>query len=246
MRGRHPLCAGILAGTLTFLTSLPLGLAQPVAQPVAPWEVALRLAAPSDAAWRRQAMALLSVALRVRTAVEAAEGVTPAEVSPGSLFDTPFLVWSGRDAITLDADARAALGDFLGHGGLLLVDGDPTRDRAFLQSVEEVLETVLPTVDSPAPALRPVADDDVLLRTFYLLPGGGVRSPGDLRAARAGTRIAVVESRADLLGALATGAAPERERATRFLVNTVMYALCLDYKSDQVHAPFLMRRRAGP
>ena len=26
---------------------------------------------------------------------------------------------------------------------------------------------------------------------------------------------------------------------------TAMYALCLDYKDDQVHAPFIMRRRAG-
>jgi hypothetical protein len=24
-----------------------------------------------------------------------------------------------------------------------------------------------------------------------------------------------------------------------------MYALCLDYKDDQVHAPFILRRRAG-
>jgi hypothetical protein len=26
-------------------------------------------------------------------------------------------------------------------------------------------------------------------------------------------------------------------------VNLVMYALCLDYKTDQVHVPFIMRRR---
>ena len=27
--------------------------------------------------------------------------------------------------------------------------------------------------------------------------------------------------------------------------NLVLYALCLDYKDDQVHAPFIMRRWAG-
>jgi hypothetical protein len=26
-------------------------------------------------------------------------------------------------------------------------------------------------------------------------------------------------------------------------VNLVMYALCLDYKADQVHVPFIMKRR---
>jgi hypothetical protein len=28
-------------------------------------------------------------------------------------------------------------------------------------------------------------------------------------------------------------------------VNLAMYVLCSDYKDDQVHAPWLMRRRAG-
>jgi hypothetical protein len=36
----------------------------------------------------------------------------------------------------------------------------------------------------------------------------------------------------------------QRERAIRLAVNVSMYALCSNYKDDQVHAPFLMRRRA--
>ena len=60
----------------------------------------------------------------------------------------------------------------------------------------------------------------------------------------------------DLLGALArdedgTYALPteptsfeQRQYAIRFAVNIAMYVLCSDYKDDQVHAPFLMRRRA--
>lgn len=39
------------------------------------------------------------------------------------------------------------------------------------------------------------------------------------------------------------GGEPQREQAFRLGVNLVMYALCLDYKSDQVHVPFIMRRR---
>ena len=41
------------------------------------------------------------------------------------------------------------------------------------------------------------------------------------------------------------GGDAQREQAFRFAVNLVMYALCLDYKDDQVHAPFIMRRRGG-
>jgi len=38
----------------------------------------------------------------------------------------------------------------------------------------------------------------------------------------------------------------QREQAIRLSVNIVLYALCLDYKDDQVHAPFIMRRRGNP
>jgi hypothetical protein len=39
------------------------------------------------------------------------------------------------------------------------------------------------------------------------------------------------------------GGEKQRELAFRLGVNLVMYALCLDYKSDQVHVPFIMKRR---
>ena len=44
---------------------------------------------------------------------------------------------------------------------------------------------------------------------------------------------------------IAPGGEHQRELAIRLGVNVVMYALCLDYKDDQVHAPFIMRRRGG-
>jgi hypothetical protein len=39
------------------------------------------------------------------------------------------------------------------------------------------------------------------------------------------------------------GGERQREMAYRLGVNLVMYALCLDYKSDQVHVEYLMRKR---
>jgi hypothetical protein len=66
----------------------------------------------------------------------------------------------------------------------------------------------------------------------------------------------VIFSSHDLGGALARGPSgvweqpvvpggdAQRERAIRLAVNIAMYVLCSNYKDDQVHAPFIMRRRA--
>ena len=39
------------------------------------------------------------------------------------------------------------------------------------------------------------------------------------------------------------GGEAQRERAVRLRINPLMYALCTDYKADQVHIPFLLKRR---
>ena len=39
------------------------------------------------------------------------------------------------------------------------------------------------------------------------------------------------------------GGERQRELAFRLGINLAMYALCLDYKTDQVHVPFILRRR---
>jgi len=69
-----------------------------------------------------------------------------------------------------------------------------------------------------------------------------------------GTTVLALFSSHDLGGALshdgesftlpvAPGGEEQREQAVRLAVNIAMYALCSNYKDDQVHAPFLMRRR---
>lgn len=68
-------------------------------------------------------------------------------------------------------------------------------------------------------------------------------------------RAVIVYSQNDLGGAWARdrfgqwvhevvpGGETQREHAFRLGVNLAMYSLCLDYKADQVHVPFIMRRR---
>ena len=39
------------------------------------------------------------------------------------------------------------------------------------------------------------------------------------------------------------GGERQREMAFRLGINLAMYALCLDYKADQVHVPFILKKR---
>jgi hypothetical protein len=85
---------------------------------------------------------------------------------------------------------------------------------------------------------------------------GRVQGPPSLDAIVRGGQAQVLFSEHDLGGALARGASAawehpvvpggelQRERAIRLAVNISMYVLCSNYKDDQVHAPYLMRRRA--
>ena len=114
----------------------------------------------------------------------------------------------------------------------------------------ELVETVASKVDLP----RAVAHRAVRETTGLVLTWSG----SILRAyysSTVGGRAAVIYSRHALGGAWARddlgnpeypvtpGGAPQREEAIRLGVNLVMYALCLDYKADQVHVPFIMKRR---
>jgi hypothetical protein len=98
----------------------------------------------------------------------------------------------------------------------------------------------------------------VIYHSFYLLnrAEGRVLGPSQVDAIVRGGAAQVVFTENDLGGALARGGsgiweAPvvpggelQREHAIRLAVNIAMYVLCTNYKDDQVHAPFLMRRRA--
>ncbi len=173
-----------------------------------------------------------------------------------SIFDHPFLYWSGDGSFDALSDAEiAGLRRFVRFGGFVLIDDASPGQRGFDRSVRRELARAF-----PSRRLRELPNTHTIFRSFYLLdrPEGRVRGPEHLSAISVGERVAVLYSRHDLGGAwardnLGTWEHPvtpngdeQRERAIRLGVNVVMYALCLDYKDDQVHAPFIMRRRGGP
>jgi hypothetical protein len=207
---------------------------------------------------RPSAPARWSLELLERTAA-------PARLHPGSvraddaaIVDEPFLYWSGDAEIPpLTAAEVAGLRGFFALGGTLLADdaapGPQGEVGAFGRSARRELARVLP--DAQPIAIGP---DHVVFRTFYLLDRaeGRVEGRPSLDAIVRAGRLQVIFSEHDLGGALAKGTAGgwqepvvpggerQREHAIRLAVNIAMYSLCSNYKDDQVHAPFLMQRRA--
>ncbi len=189
-----------------------------------------------------------------RTSAPARLSPTIVRADAPELLAEPFAIWSGRKApAALTRSELAGLRRFIALGGVLLIDEQAPDEGKFLAGATRQLARVLPQ-GSPIPLFV----ENVLFRSFYLLTEatGRVQKAKKLRAIVRGGAVQVILSPNDLLGALARragavhpfevipGGESQRERAVRLAVNIAMYVLCSNYKDDQVHAPFLMRRRA--
>jgi len=188
-----------------------------------------------------------------RTSVEAEMDPVEVDLASQELFRTPFLVWSCEGPVAaLDEKAYANLRRFLTLGGFLLID-DPSASPGgtFDLSVRLALEKLL-----PGKKLKEIQGAHVLFKTFFLItqPAGRLLS-ASIKGISIGERLAVIYSANDLLGALSKdlygnwehvcepGGEQQREISFRLSINIVFYAICLDYKNDSVHLPFILRRR---
>jgi hypothetical protein len=170
----------------------------------------------------------------------------------------PFLYWSGDfEVAPLSGAEIAGLRRFFSLGGVMLVDDAGAGERGdvsiFGRAARREIARVLPDATPIA-----LSVDHVIFRTFYFLrrAEGRVEGPPSIDAIVRGGHAQVLFSEHDLGGALARGPSGvwerrvvpggevQRERAIRLAVNIAMYVLCSNYKDDQVHAPYLMRRRA--
>jgi hypothetical protein len=209
---------------------------------------------------RPTAPARWSWELMQRTSAPARLKPTSVRADDAAVVDGPFLWLSGDQALQpFSPQEIAGLRKFFGLGGILLVDDAGVNDEgapsAFGRTAREQIARVLP--DSSPIALAP---EHVVFKSYYLLrrAEGRVAGPRSLDVIVRGGQTQVIFSSHDLGGALARSPATgvwenpvvpggdlQRERAIRLAVNVAMYVLCSNYKDDQVHAPFLMRRRAG-
>ncbi len=204
---------------------------------------------------RPGALQRLGWELEVRTSIDIArDNPVPVSLSSDKLFDTPFLYLAGdRRFLLPNPKEIEALRRFLTFGGFLFIDSAEGRVGGdFDAAVRELVSEVF-----PGPGFAPLPDDHVIFKSFYLLNSvaGRVAVSPILEALMHDGRAAVVYSQNDLGGAWAKDnfgnfvyqcypdGEAQREHAFRLGINLAMYALCLDYKTDQVHVPFILKRR---
>ena len=203
---------------------------------------------------RPDGLSRLAWEISKRTSIETNPVTRPLGLADPELFHYPFAVLSSDAAVPALADAElAALRRYLSYGGLLFLDdASGARGSGFDGSARELVSRLV-----PGGGLAKVPREHVLYKSFYLLdgPAGRTNASPDLEGVELGGRLAIVYSANDLVGALSRdslgtwelevvpGGEAQREKAIRLGVNLVMYALCLDYKEDQVHIPFIMKRR---
>ena len=203
---------------------------------------------------RPGAMRELSLELRLRTRIESVREPTVLSLDDDALFHTPFLYVSGIGSLPkFDVQQQARLRGFIDLGGLLILDdADGGSDHRFRNSVQHLVSRLL-----PGSKMTLVPADHVLFRSFYIVdsPQGRTRTFEHVLGVQDEGRLKVLFLLNDLGGALASlspgahsfpcvpGGSLQREWAIRFAVNIVLYATCLDYKSDPAHVETLLRRR---
>jgi hypothetical protein len=190
-----------------------------------------------------------------RTSIETVQDAVEVKLSDeAQLRKYPMLLLAGDAAFPAPSDDEVArLRRHLQAGGFLVIDGaDPRPGGGFDQSVRALVKRVFPKQN-----LERLPSDHVIYKSFYLLktPVGRVAAVPYLEGVIHDGRVVIVYSQNDLGGAWARdnfgqwehevypGGDQQREMAFRLGINLAMYALCLDYKADQVHVPFILRRR---
>jgi hypothetical protein len=216
----------------------------------------LQLGARGDLGPRPGALRRLVWELDKRTSIDVDQPVIVTPTSEG-LHETPFLYLCGERELDLpSATGIEALRRFLTFGGFLLIDSaEGSTDGAFDGSVRKLISAIFPT--GAGKGLEIVPSSHVVYGSFYLLdrPLGRLAIAPAMEAVFRDGRIVVAYIANDLGGAWVRddfgnydfpcepGGERQRELAFRLGVNLVMYALCLDYKADQVHVPYIMKRR---
>jgi hypothetical protein len=204
---------------------------------------------------RPSAMKRLAWEVRQRTSVETRLETGHVRFSDPNVFESPLLYWSGDRAFPVLSEAEVqGFRRFVDFGGMVVIDDAAPDKPGFDGAIRREIARAF-----GGQALIRLNTQHVLFRSFYLVqrPLGRIEGADYFEAVERAGRLAVVYSRHDLGGAferdnvgnytypVAPGGERQREMAFRLGVNIVLYALCLNYKDDQVHAPFIMRRWAG-
>jgi hypothetical protein len=210
----------------------------------------------TSATWNPRPNALRPMLWEVlqRTSIEVHLEPVAIEPHDPALFRHPLLYWGGSGGFPpLSDDAVRTLRRHLTYGGMLIIDSaDADPGGAFDTSIRREIGRIFQRIE-----LTRIPNENVVYKSFYLVDhqaGRTIRTPY-IEGILLEKRYAVVYSQNDLAGAwsrdsfgrwdfeVTPGGEHQREMSFRLGVNLVMYALCLDYKDDLVHAPFILKRR---
>jgi len=202
---------------------------------------------------RADSLKKLSFELMRRTSVEAKLVHPKISIESDEIFDSPFLFMYGENAFPeWKEEWRLRLARYLNAGGFLFIDSDSSKGDGFDKSIRRELAAAFP--GKPLKKLEP---EHTVYKSFFLLKeqAGRLINKPYLEGLDADDRSPVIYSQNDITGAFLTdafgnykfdvtpGGETQREMSMRYGVNIIMYALCVNYKSDQVHIPFILKRR---
>lgn len=189
-----------------------------------------------------------------RTSVEARIDTVIHRADDANLFEYPFLYMSGdQEFPPLSEKEINNLKLYLEFGGTLLIDDCIGKsDFGFDKSIRREIQRLFP--NKP---LEKLPTDHTIFKSFYLLNQayGRIMEKSYLEGITIEKRAAIIYSHNDLGGAWAKdplgnweyqaipGGETQRAMAFRLGINIIMYALTGDYKQDQVHLPFILKRQ---
>ncbi len=193
--------------------------------------------------------------LEKRTSIKVNTQIEGARASEREkLFRYPLIFWAGSEAFApLPQHEIDNLALYLRAGGTLVLDSSSASlGSGFITSARREIARVL-----PGKRFVEIPRSHVLYKSFYLIPKsyGRMALTSSMEAVFGEDRALVLLNENDLQGAWARdnfgnyefdvfpGGERQREMSLRLGINVVMYALCLDYKEDQVHVPFILKRR---
>jgi hypothetical protein len=168
------------------------------------------------------------------------------------MFENPFLVLMGREAVRFSEKEEQNLRNYLRGGGFLFIDNsEAEKNSPFARSSLALVEKLF-----PESAWRAIPSHHAVFRSFFLLRGvsGRRMAEPDLKGFWIQDRLAAVYCANDLLGTWARdplgnylstcepGGELQRMESFKLTVNIVLFSLTGTYKTDAIHQPFLEQK----
>lgn len=209
----------------------------------------------NDPPGRPNAALVLAQEIRMRTYVDVRLDRVIVPLHSRAIFQYPFLFWVGEGGFRdLSDEEIGNLVMFTKVGGFILIDnaGEGAGFNSFDRQIRQVLSRAFPC----CPLVK-IPQNHVIFRSFYKIKqvcGRKITHPY-LEGIFLDDRVSLVYSMNDLAGAWSRdgfgnwefetvpGGQYQREESLRLGINIVMYSLLLDYKDEQAHIDYLLKRR---